>query len=286
MLSIDPKKISTPKLHGYLLSAVAPRPIALASTIDANGNPNLSPFSFFNVFSANPPILIFSPARRVRGNTTKHTFDNIKETKEVVINVVNHDIVQQMSLASTAYPEGVNEFKKAGFTMLSSEKVKPFRVEESPIQLECKVINIVELGTEGGAGNLIICEVVKLHIKDEFLDHDGAIDQSKLDLVARAGGSLYSRANKGFFEIPKPLTILGIGVDEIPLEFRSSTVLTGNDLGMLGNVEAIPSQSDVDKFAKEHVNYIGIDSVKKHTFAKEFLEQNDVISAWKVLLMN
>ncbi len=286
MLSIDPKKISTSKLHSYLLSAVAPRPIALASTIDAKGNPNLSPFSFFNVFSANPPILIFSPARRVRGNTTKHTLDNVKETKEVVINAVNHEIVQQMSLASTEYPEGVNEFIKAGFTMLSSEKIKPFRVEESPIQLECKVINIVELGTEGGAGNLIICEVVKLHIKEEILDQAGAIDQSKLDLVARVGGSLYSRANKGFFEIPKPLTTLGIGIDEIPLEIRNSTVLTGNDLGMLGNVETIPSQSDVDKFGKEHLHYIGIDSVKKHTFAKEFLEQNDVISAWKVLLMN
>ena len=286
MLSIDPKKIPTPKLHSYLLSAVAPRPIALASTIDANGNPNLSPFSFFNVFSANPPILIFSPARRVQGNTTKHTLDNVKKTKEVVINTVNHEIVQQMSLSSTEYPEGVNEFIKAGFTMLSSEKVKPFRVKESPIQMECKVINIVELGTEGGAGNLIICEVVKLHIKEEILDQEGAIDQSKLDLVARAGGSLYSRANAGFFEIPKPLTTLGIGVDEIPLEIRNSTVLTGNDLGMLGNVQAIPSQRDVDKFAKEHANYIGIDSVKKHTFAKEFLEQNDVISAWKALLMN
>ena len=286
MLSIDPKKISTPKLHGYLLSAVAPRPIALASTMDANGNPNLSPFSFFNVFSANPPILIFSPARRVRGNTTKHTLHNVKNTKEVVINTVSYEIVQQMSLSSTEYPEGVNEFIKAGFTMLRSENVKPFRVQESPIQLECKVINIVELGTEGGAGNLIICEVVKLHIKEEILDQDGAIDQSKLDLVARAGGSLYSRANKGFFEIPKPLTTLGIGVDEIPLEIRNSTVLTGNDLGMLGNIEEIPSQRDVDKFAKEHLYNIGMDSVKKHTFAKEFLEQNDVISAWKVLLMN
>ena len=169
---------------------------------------------------------------------------------------------------------------------MRSENVKPFRVQESPIQLECKVINIVELGTEGGAGNLIICEVVKLHIKEEILDQDGAIDQFKLDLVARAGGSLYSRANKGFFEIPKPLTTLGIGVDEIPLEIRNSTILTGNDLGMLGNIEEIPSQRDVDKFAKEHLYNIGMDSVKKHTFAKEFLEQNDVISAWKVLLMN
>ena len=285
MLSIDPKDISTAKLHSYLLSAVAPRPIALASTIDMNGNPNLSPFSFFNIFSANPPILIFSPARRVRDNTTKHTLENVKATKEVVINMVNYDIVQQMSLSSTEYSEGVNEFKKAGFTMLASEKIKPFRVAESPIQLECKVNEVVELGKEGGAGNLIICEVVKLHIKEEFLDEKGAIDQQKLDLVARAGGSLYSRAKDGFFEIPKPLSTLGIGVDAIPSEIRNSTILTGNDLGMLGNVETIPSESDVNKFAKEHLQNIGNNLVKKHTFAKAFLDKNDVISAWKVLLM-
>ncbi len=286
MLSINPKDISTVKLHEYLLSAVAPRPIAFASTVDAEGNPNLSPFSFFNVFSANPPILIFSPARRVRGNTTKHTLENVKMTKEVVINMVNYDIVHQMSLSSTEYPKGVNEFEKAGFTMLSSEKVKPFRVAESPIQLECKVTNIVELGKEGGAGNLIICEVVKLHIKEEFLSDDGTIDQKKLDLVARAGGSLYSRAKEGFFEIPKPLTTLGIGVDAISSEIRNSSILTGNDLGMLGNIEAIPCKEDVDKFAKEHVQISGYNSVKKHTFAKAFLEKNDVVSAWKVLLMN
>ena len=285
MLSIDPKDISTVKLHSYLLSAVAPRPIALASTIDMNGTPNLSPFSFFNIFSANPPILIFSPARRVRDNTTKHTLENVKATKEVVINMVNYDIVQQMSLSSTEYSEGVNEFKKAGFTMLASEKIKPFRVAESPIQLECKVNEVVELGKEGGAGNLIICEVVKLHIKEEFLDEKGAIDQQKLDLVARAGGSLYSRAKDGFFEIPKPLSTLGIGVDAIPSEIRNSTILTGNDLGMLGNVETIPSESDVNKFAKEHLQNIGNNLVKKHTFAKAFLDKNDVISAWKVLLM-
>ena len=286
MLSIDPKNISTAHLHSILLSAVAPRPIALASTIDSKGNPNLSPFSFFNVFSANPPILIFSPARRVRGNTTKHTLENVKETKEVVINVVNYEIVQQMSLASSEYPKGMNEFIKAGFSMLKSEVVEPFRVKESPIHIECKVTKIIALGTEGGAGNLIICEVVKLHIQEDILDKDGNIDQYKLDLVARAGGNLYSRAHDGFFEIPKPLTILGIGVDAIPLAIKNSTVLTGNDLGMLGNVETIPSQRDVDKFAKDHEQYIGIDSVKKHTFAKEFLEKNDVISAWKVLLMN
>ena len=285
MLSINPKDIPTVKLHSYLLSAVAPRPIALASTVDIDGNPNVSPFSFFNVFSANPPILIFSPARRVRGNTTKHTLENAKATKEVVINMVNYDIVQQMSLSSSEYPVGVSEFEKAGFTMLPSEVVKPFRVAESPIQLECKINEIVELGSEGGAGNLIICEVVKLHIKEEFLNEEGVIDQQKLDLVARAGGSLYSRAKEGFFEIPKPLTTLGIGIDSIPAEIKNSSILTGNDLGMLGNVEAIPSKIDVDKFRKEHTKYIGINSVKKHTFAKAFLEKNDVISAWKVLLM-
>ena len=286
MLSINPNEIPTVKLHSYLLSAVAPRPIALASTMDSNGNPNLSPFSFFNVFSANPPILIFSPARRVRDNTTKHTLENAKETKEVVINIVNFDIVQQMSLSSTEYPLGVNEFDKAGFTMLKSEKVKPFRVFESPIQLECKVNEIVELGNEGGAGNLIVCKVVKLHIKEKYLTEEGNIDQVKLDLVARAGGSVYSRAKKGFFEIPKPLTSLGIGVDEIPSEIRNSKILTGNDLGMLGNVESIPLEIDVNKFAKEHQQFIGIDTVKKHTFAKTFLESKDILSAWKVLLIN
>jgi len=286
MLSINPKDIPTSKLHHYLLSVVAPRPIAFASTIDADGNPNLSPFSFFNVFSANPPILIFSPARRVRGNTTKHTLENAKATNEVVINIVNYDIVQQMSLSSTEYPKGINEFEKAGFTMLASEKVKPFRVAESPVQLECKVKEIIELGNEGGAGNLVICEVVKLHINEAFLDKEGNVDQQKLDLVARAGGSLYTRAKEGFFEIPKPLTTLGIGVNAIPSEIRNSSILTGNDLGMLGNVETIPSDEDVNKFAKEHFNYVGNNSTKKHTFAKAFLEKNDVISAWKVLLMN
>ena len=285
MLSIDPKDISTEKLQGYLQSAVAPRPIAFASTIDENGKPNLSPFSFFNMFSTNPPILIFSPARRVRDNTTKHTLENAKSTKEVVINMVNFDIVQQMSLSSTEYSKGVNEFEKAGFTMVNSEKVKPFRVGESPIQMECKVNSIIELGTEGGAGNLIICEVLKLHIHEKYVDENGNIDQSKLDLVARAGGNYYSRAKEGFFEIPKPLLTLGVGVDALPLEYRNSTILTGNDLGLLGNVEAIPLEEDVNKFAKEHSQYIGIDSLKKHTFVKSLLEKNDVVGAWKALLM-
>lgn len=285
MLTIDPNQISTSKLHSYLLSAVAPRPIAFASTIDSNGNPNLSPFSFFNVFSANPPIMIFSPARRVRNNTTKHTLDNIIEVKEVVINVVNHDIVQQMSLTSTEYAKGVNEFDKAGFTMTASEVVKPYRVAESPVQFECKVREVVQLGKHGGAGNLVICEVLKMHICNTVLDENNEIVQEKLDLVARAGGSYYSRAKKGFFEIPKPLTTLGVGVDEIPEKIRNSDVLTGNNLGMLGNVSAIPNKNDVDNFGKENPEYIGLKTIEKHKFAQQFLKNNDVESAWKVLLL-
>ena len=285
MLSVNPSDISTPKLHGYLLSAVAPRPIAFASTIDKNGNPNLSPFSFFNVFSANPPVMIFSPARRVRDNTSKHTLDNINEVKEVVINVVNHDMVQQMSLSSTEYPKGVNEFEKAGFTMIPSETIKPFRVAESPVQFECEVKELIELGKEGGAGNLIICDVLKMHISKDVLDENNVIVQEKLDLVARAGGSYYSRAKTGFFEIPKPLNSLGIGVDQIPEIIRNSSVLTGNNLGLLGNVEVLPNQLDVDNFGKDNPKYIGLKTQEKHKFAQQFLENSDVESAWKVLLI-
>ncbi|MDC1464232.1 flavin reductase family protein [Polaribacter sp.] len=285
MLSIDPKEIATGKLHGYLLGAVAPRPIAFSSTIDANGNPNLSPFSFFNVFGSNPPIMIFSPARRVRDNTTKHTLDNVLATKEVVINIVNYDIVQQMSLSSTEYPEGVNEFEKAGFTMLASDKIKPFRVAESPVQFECKVKDVIFTGDKGGAGNLIICEVVKIHISEAVLDENGAIDQHKIDLVARAGGSYYSRARDGFFEIPKPIATIGIGVDAIASEIKNSTILTGNNLGMLGNVAQLPNEKSVNNFRKEHPQFIGLETTKKHTFAQEFLKKNDVESAWKVLLI-
>lgn len=285
MLTLDPKEINTSQLHSYLLSAIAPRPIAFASTLDKEGLPNLSPFSFFNVFSANPPILVFSPARRVRDNTTKHTLENIKETKEVVINVVNYKIVQQMSLASTEYPKGVNEFEKAGFTMLASESVKPFRVAESPVQFECKVNDIIILGKEGGAGHLIICEVLKIHIDKAMLNKDQSIDQKKLDLVARAGGSLYSRANKGFFEIAKPLSTMGIGVDNLPNEIRMSRVLSGNNLGMLANVEGLPNKQDVDNFLKDNPQYLGLKTDEKHKFAQEYLENNDVLSAWKVLLL-
>lgn len=284
MLTIQPKDTPTARLHGYLLSAVAPRPIALASTIDSKGNPNLSPFSFFNVFSANPPILIFSPARRVRNNTTKHTYENAKVTEEVVINVVTHKIVQQTSLSSTEYESGVNEFEKAGFTMLASEKVKPFRVKESPVQFECKIIEIKELGNEGGAGNLVICEVVCMHIDERILDSDGKIDQVKLDLVARAGGSYYSRAKDSFFEIPKPISQKGIGIDLLPDHVRSSPILTGNDLGMLGNVEFLPHQNDVNKFMQDNPQFMTSEINEKHKFAQEFLQKNDVEGAWKVLL--
>lgn len=285
MLTIDPKEIPVPKLHGYLLGAIAPRPIAFASTVDADGNPNLSPFSFFNVFGANPPTMIFSPARSVRNNTTKHTLDNAEVTKEVVINVVNYDIVQQMSLSSTMYAKGVNEFEKAGLTMLKSDIVKPFRVAESPVQFECKVTDIIYTGKNGGAGNLIVCEVVKLHINEDVLAEDGSIDQHKIDLVARAGGSYYSRAREGFFEIPKPIATLGVGVDAIPTSIRNSTILTGNNLGMLGNVEQLPTEETVNNFTKEHPQFLEISEEKKHIFAKEFLTKNDVESAWKVLLI-
>ncbi len=284
MLTINPQNLETAKLHSYLLSAIAPRPIALASTIDKNGNPNLSPFSFFNVFSANPPILVFSPARRLRDNTEKHTLENVRQTKEVVINVVNHEIIHQTSLSSTEYEQGVNEFDKAGFTMLESDMVKPFRVSESPIQLECKVSKIIELGKEGGAGNLVICEVLLLHINENVLDKNQMIDQVKLDLVARAGGSFYSRARDTFFEIPKPLVSMGIGVSALAEEIKGSNILTGNDLGMLGNVDKLPSTDAVDKFMKDNSKYFTLDLNEKHKFAQELLNMNDVESAWKVLL--
>lgn len=288
MTSFEPKELSTGRLHGYLLSAVAPRPIAFASTIDKDGNPNLSPFSFFNVFSANPPIMIFSPARRVRDNTTKHTLENVKVTKEVVINVVSYDMVHQASLSSTEYAKGINEFEKAGLTMLKSDIVKPFRVAESPIQFECKVTDVIALGQEGGAGNLVICEVVKLHIEDEVLDADGIIDQEKLDLVARAGGSYYSRAKNGFFEIPKPLTTLGIGVDSLPEDVKNSMILTGNNLGMLGNVEALPTQDEIHTFietvSERYPNIKTATHREKHKLAQNYLSFGDIESAWKILL--
>lgn len=288
MLSIDPKEIPVPRMHQYLLGAVGPRPIAFASTIDKQGRPNLSPFSFFNVFSANPPILIFSPARRGRDNTVKHTYNNAKATGEVVINVVNYDMVQQVSLSSTEYAEGVNEFKKAGFTMLRSDTVQPFRVKESPVQFECRINEIVELGEEGGAGNLVVCEVLKMHIQEEILDENGYIDQHKIDLVARMGGSWYTRAISGMFEVPKPLQTLGIGIDAIADDIRNSKYLSGNDLGRLGNVENLPTSREVKELLNgnnELAALIKEDVEEKiHLKAKKYLENDDPATAWKILL--
>lgn len=288
MISIDPKEVSTVKLQGYLQGAVGPRPIALASTLDENGNPNLSPFSFFNVFSSNPPILVFSPARRVRNNTVKHTLINVQQTKEVVISVVNYDIVQQVSLASTEYADGVDEFIKSGLTPMPSDVVKPYRVAESPVQFECVVKDIIALGDGGGAGNLVICEVVRVHVSEAVLDENGAIDQHKIDLVSRMGGNWYSRSNKGLFEVPKPLVTLGIGVDAIPDFIKKSGVFSGNDLGMLGNIEVLPTQDEITNFVNQSFEAKAVlssdDSQKLYQKAKDMLAKEQVIEAWMLLL--
>ena len=288
MTSFDPKNCNVSQLQALLSSAVAPRPIALASTIDSEGNPNLSPFSFYNIFSANPPILIFSPARRVRDNTTKHTLHNVAAVKEVVINVVSYDIIQQMSLSSTEYAKGINEFDKAGFTMLKSDKIRPFRVAESPIQMECRVNEIKPLGMDKGAGNLVICEVLMMHVSEAVMTDNNTIDQEKLDLVARGGGSYYIRAREGFLEIPKPLRIVGIGVDMLPDSVRKSSILTGNDLGLLGNIEALPTKDYIEAFWKQPSQSLLKNELKTteeiHLKAKEFLEQKNVLDAWCVLI--
>lgn len=286
-MKINAQDVSTKELHGLLLGGVGPRPIALASTIDTDGTPNLSPFSFFNVFSANPPILIFSPARRVRDNTIKHTLENVLEHPEVVINIVNHNIVEQMSLSSTEYEKGVNEFEKAGFTALESETVKPMRVAESPMQIECKVIEVKELGQNAGAGNLIICEVTTLHIDDNVLGEDGKIDPFKIDLVARMGGDWYCRANdEALFEIEKPLASKGIGIDQLPKEIRESGYLTGNDLARLANVESIPNEEDLANWEKNSEISPSLSIEENHLLAKELLEGGNVQEAWLTLLSN
>jgi len=284
MLTIDPKEVKTSVLHSYLLAAVAPRPIAFASTIDKEGNPNLSPFSFFNVFSANPPIAIFSPARSGRTGATKNTYDNIKEVPEVVINVVNYALVQQASLSSTEYPKGVNEFLKPRLTPVKSEMIRPFRVKESPVQLECKVNQVIELGTQGGAGNLVICEVLLMHISQEVLDAGKNIDANKIDLVSRMGGSLYCRASgDALFEVAKPLLTIGIGVDGLPEDIRNSKFLTGNNLAQLGNVEDLPTSEEIQEFRK---NNQAIPPAQLHSAAKQLLDAGKVMEAWKLLLSN
>jgi flavin reductase (DIM6/NTAB) family NADH-FMN oxidoreductase RutF len=290
-MKIIPGEIKTGELHGYLLSAIAPRPICFASTVDKDGNPNLSPFSFFNVFGSNPTTLIFSPARRVRDNTNKHTLLNIYESKEVVINVVNYAMVQQVSLSSCEYPKGVDEFEKSGFTKLASEKVKAFRVAESPVQMECKVRDIIETGAEGGAGNLVICEVLLMHINDDILNEKKQIDPHKIDLVARMGADYYCRASgAAVFEVAKPNMQLGIGIDALPESIRSSKILTGNNLGQLANVHEMPFVDPAfnDDKLKNIIQYFSINPDEMDTelqhYAKELLDTDKVAEAWQVLL--
>ena len=290
-MRIIPGEIKTAQLHAYLLGSIAPRPICFASTIDKDGNANLSPFSFFNVFGSKPPILIFSPARRVRDNTIKHTLENVYDTNEVVINVVNYNIVQQMNLSSCEYPKNVDEFTKAGFTPIKSDLVKPFRVKESPVQLECRVMQVIETGKEGGAANLIICEVLCMHIDDNVLSEQGQIDPNKIDLVARMGADYYCRASgSAVFEVKKPNVALGIGVDALPAAIKNSRILTGNNLGMLGNCNEIPVVAPLpadSRFAEIMRAYSHDTEARKtqlHTYAKELLDAGDTDSAWQVLL--
>jgi flavin reductase (DIM6/NTAB) family NADH-FMN oxidoreductase RutF len=283
MKSYTPSEMETPQLHGLLLSAVAPRPIAFVSTIDEQGRPNLAPFSFFNVFSANPPIAIFSPARRVRGNTTKHTLDNVKMNKECVINIVNYDILHQMNLASCEFGDGINEFEKAGLTGIASDSVAPLRVKEAPVQLECKVREIIHLGEEGGAGNLVVSEVVRMHFSEDVFGEDGNLDPQKLDLVSRMGQNWYCRANgDAVFEVPKPGRIVGVGVDSMPESIRTSSILTGNDLGQLGMAPALPTNEEIEAFASNLGQTLDADSA--HHKAHNLLQEGNVPDAWKTLL--
>lgn len=294
MLSIDPSSISTVELQTYMQYAIAPRPICFVSTMDKDGNVNLSPFSFFNMFSTNPPVCVFSPARRVRDNTTKHSLENVLEVPECVINIVNYDMVRQTSLASVEYPKGVNEFIKAGFTELKSELVKPPRVAESPVQMECIIKQIIPLGDNAGAGNLVLAEIKRIHIREEILDDQGKIDQVKIDLVARLGGDWYCRVTAdNLFQVEKPVRTVGIGVDSIPSAIRNSDILTGNNLGQLGNVEELPTDEEITQFQSDPElkqildATIGDNSNRErelHQYARRLLDQGMVGEAWKVLL--
>lgn len=288
---IDLSEIKPAEKQYYLQHIVAPRPICFASTINKKGEVNLSPFSFFNLFSSNPPIVIFSPARRVRDNSIKHTLENVLEVPEVVINMVDYDMVQQQSLASCEYPAGTNEFIKAGFTEEKARFVSPPMVKESKAKLECKVTEIKALGKEGGAGNLVICEVLAIHIADELLDENKKLDQRKIHQVARLGGNWYCKVDESnLFEVEKPNTQLGIGVDALPDTIRLSTILTGNDLGQLANVHAFPDPDPA--FDDEHVRHIvqyyslNPEEMEKelHRYARKLLEQGKVERAWQVLL--
>ncbi|MBP6828084.1 MAG: flavin reductase family protein [Saprospiraceae bacterium] len=282
MLKIDPTQIATKDLHQYILGAVAPRPIAFASTLSADGVPNLAPYSFFNAFSSNPPILIFSSNRRVSNNTTKDTLKNVEDTGEVVINVVSHSIVRQMAVASIEYGPEVNEFEKAGFTPLASERVKPFRVAESPVQMECRVEKILPLGEKGGAGNLIICNIVLMHIAEHVLNDKGRIDPHKIDLMGRMGRLYYVRASGAAIEeIEQIVTTIGIGFDGLPAGIRSSKILTGNNLGQLAGLPALPAASEslalaaTDARVQEIIGKSGAREAL-HAYAKEALDRNEV----------
>lgn len=292
-VNFDPKELPIPKVHQYLLGAIGPRPIAFASTIDENGHANLAPFSFFNVFSANPPILIFSPARSGRTNETKDTYKNVKAVQEVVINIVNYDIVHQMSLASSPYAHGVSEFEKAGFTAIKSDTIRPMRVAESPVQFECKVNEVVVLGDQGGAGNLVICEVTKIHISKAVLDENGMIDQHKIDLVSRMGGNWYCRADKNsMFEITKPITTCGIGFDQLPKDILASSILSGNDLGQLAGIEELPNETDVNEYKLLELSDLFVNledtpaelELELHKRAKLLLAEGKLEEAWMTLL--
>ena len=292
MQTFDPREMTPAQTQRLLQGIVAPRPIALASTVNRKGEPNLSPFSFFNIFSSNPPILVFSPARRMRNNTTKDPLNNVLEVPEVVIHAVSYAMVEQTSLASSEYPTGTNEFIKAGFTMAPSELVRPYRVVEAPAALECKVNEVIALGDQGGAGHLVVCEVLKIHVDPKLLNDAGEPDPFRMDLVARLGGDWYARASgEALFSVEKPITTLGIGVDALPKALRDSLILTGNDLGRLGNVTELPTPEEIEEFAKHH----RIDEIERasdnglerrialHQYAHELLEKGKVHKAWKAL---
>jgi len=292
MPNYRPSDLSIPEFHQILLGTISPRPIAFASTVDKDGNVNLSPFSFFNVFGSSPGILVFSPTNSVKTGAKKNTLENVLEVPEVTINIVNYAMVEQMSLASTAYPKGVDEFVKSGFTPIPSELVKPPRVKEAPASYECKVLEVKSFGDHGGAANLIICEVQMVHLADDIFT-DGKIDPQKIDTVSRMGGDWYCRAKgDAVFEVEKPLSKLGIGVDSIPANIRNSNILTGNHLGKLGNVEALPTEEEVDSFANEpEVSAIlqaelSADDIQTelHKLAAQHLDNGDSEAAWKVLL--
>lgn len=291
--TFNPQELAVPRVHQLLLGAIGPRPIAFASTIDELGVPNLAPFSFFNVFSANPPIIVFSPARSGRTGEAKDTYNNVKKVPEVVINIVNYDMVHQVSLASSPYAADTDEFVKSGLTPIASETVKPFRVQESPVQFECKVNEVVELGEGGGAGNLIICEVTRIHVREDLLDENGQIDQLKIDLVSRMGGNWYCRSDKkSMFEITKPITTCGVGFDLLPEDIKASQVLTANDLGQLAGITEIPNETDVneykllelsDLFLKYEDDAVTLE-VELHKRAQELLKEEKLIEAWMTLL--